>query len=673
MVSTLAELVVGGVVAAALVWLALLRPTIVLVFAVFMDATGINVAIKDDTGFSPFKPILGLVALALFVMWRQKKLRFGWSPVLTAVLILYAAWLVTITVSADPTVSKTLFADYAVGLLYFVLIYVLVLSTGSWREMLYAMVGGLAALGALTVFHQVVLHNVGSLHGLSNVPLVKEDGALTPRHSGTAYDVNFWGRTMVFMVPFALTLWANHRKFFKLFWLASTFGLLGGLFLTQSRGGFLAVLPAIVVWFLLAGRRYRRMVVYFPLVLAVAVPFSGVGGRLATLLQLSSSSNQAAQDPSLVTRARFAHAAWKMFLDKPVMGHGMGTYGTLFPWYDRYSDLGDPVDIVVAAHNFYLEQAADGGIMLLTAWGIFFGTIFFLAWRIWHNARELRKENEQRLAVGIAAALTGWMAASAFLHLSDIRVMLAVAAITASVDLRLRWQVAAQVNVPVDAEPPVLEPAPVGAHPRVVFVRVALPLALLSLLGGGYLVGQGAPTTWSAEQELRVAVTSDNADGMTSYETDLITRGQLVPSFTAIADSRDAAAVALKAAGLTSEQGRGVAVMMAVSRQGGGIMITVTAPDQETAEKVATAAGQVAAARVAALHTVYYLQQPRRPVPEATHPGLAIGAGLLGLAVALPILAFVFRRRRDDEEIDPLAFGDDSTPSFDRLRAMARV
>ena len=672
MVSTLAELVVAAVVGVALVWLALLRPTMVLVLAVFMDATGINVAIDDDTGFSPFKPLLGLVALALFVMWRQKKLRFGWSPVLTAVLILYATWMVTVTISVDPTVSKTLFADYAVGLIYFSLIYVLVLSTGSWREMLSAMVGGLAALGALTVFHQVVLHNVGSLYGLSNVPLVKEDGALTPRHSGTAYDVNFWGRTMVFMVPMALTLWAINRRLVKLFWLASFFALLGGLFLTQSRGGFLAVLPAIVVWFLLAGRRYRRMLAYFPLVLAVAVPFSGVGGRLATLFQLSSTSNQAAQDPSLVTRARFAQAAWRMFLDSPVFGHGMGTYGTLFPSYDRYSDLGDPVDIVVAAHNFYLEQAADGGIMLLTAWGIFFGTIFFLSWRIWHNARELNLVREQTMAVGIAAALTGWMAASVFLHLSDIRVMLAVAALTASIDLRLRWQVAAKVNVPLEDQPVVVEPVGAGVSPRVVFARVALPVALVALAGGIFFVGRGAPTTWQAEQELRVASATDTGDGLTSYQTDLVTRGQLVPSFAAIADSRDAAAAAVKAAGLSSEQGHGVMVVMAVSRQGGGILITATAPEKEVATKVATAAGQLAAVRVADLRTPYYLQQPTRPIPVATHPGLSIGAGMLGLAVVLPILAFVFRRRRGDSN-DAAAFDDGITPSFDRLRMMAGV
>src|SRR3954452_11857823 len=87
--ATLSLLVVGAVVGATMLSLALLRPTIVLFFVVFMDATGINVAIRDDTGFSPFKPLLGLVAIALFVLWRQKKLRFGWSPVLTAVLILY--------------------------------------------------------------------------------------------------------------------------------------------------------------------------------------------------------------------------------------------------------------------------------------------------------------------------------------------------------------------------------------------------------------------------------------------------------------------------------------------------------------------------------------------------------------------------------------------------------
>jgi O-antigen ligase len=664
-VSTLALLVAAAVIGAALVTLALLRPTMVLVFVVFMDATGINVAIDDDTGFSPFKPLLGLVVLALFVLWRQKKLRFGWSPVLTAILILYACWLFSVAISVNPSASKTLFTDYGTGFVYFALIYVLVLSTGSWRQMLYAMVGGLAALATLTIFHQVVLHNVGNLHGLSNVPLVQEDGALTPRHSGTAYDVNFWGRTMVFMIPMALTLFAIHKKFWKLFWLGCAFALAGGLFLTQSRGGFLAVVPAVLVWFLLAGKKFRRSIAYFPIVAAVAVPLSGVGSRLATLLSFTHNSNYQAQDPSLVTRVRFQKAAWHMFLDKPVFGHGMGTYGTLFPEYDRYSDLGDPVNIVVAAHNFYLEQAADGGIMLLTAWFIFFGTMFFCAWRIYHNASLLGLEREKKLAVAVAAGLTGWMSASIFLHLSDLRVMLAIAAITASVDVRMRWKLKDQANVPAAPEPSVA----VGVEHRPWVPRVAVLTAIVLGLGGLAMVVHGAPKTWQAEQELRVGVTpTSTVDGMTSYQTDLITRGQLVPSFTAIADSRDATARAARQAGLTSKQVDGAKVTFSVSRQGGGVLLTATASDRSVASRLAVAAGRLASQDVTYLHTPYYLQQAPPPAPTATHPLLLYGLGALAAAVLALVVALLFRRRPPQDFV-PL----DDAPSVERDRELAPV
>jgi hypothetical protein len=200
--------------------------------------------------------------------------------------------------------------------------------------------------------------------------------------------------------------------------------------------------------------------------------------------------------------------------------------------------------------------------------------------------------------------------------------------------------------------------------------KVALLLAVVAGLGGAAFVAKGAPTTWQAQQELRVATLTDTGDGMTSYQTDLITRGGLVPSFTAISDSRNATARAAEAAGVSDEQAKGSKVTMSVSRQGGGVLITATSPNREVAEKIVTAAGQLAAQDVANLRTPYYLQQPRRPVPEATHPALSAGLGLLVVAGVLPIVAFMFRRRRHRDLVLPF---DDEAPEFDHPHPFDRV
>ncbi|GAA3394242.1 O-antigen ligase family protein [Cryptosporangium minutisporangium] len=646
MVSTIAGLVAVGVVAASLVALALLRPTIILVVTVMLDATNLNVVVETNTGVSPFKPMLALVVLALFVLWRQNKLKVGWSPVLTALLVLVAAWFVTMFNSVDPPTSWTLFMDYANGLVYFALVYALLCATGSWKAVLSAVVGGLAVIAALTIVHQVVLDNVGNLYGLSNVPLVEEHGAMTPRHAGTAADVNFWARALVIVVPLALSLWAINRGLTKLFWVGATLALVGGLFLTQSRGGFLAVLPAIVVWFVMAGGKYRRMLAYLPLLLLVAIPVSGVWERLATLTDVSASSNIAAADPSLVTRARLQEAAWRMFLDAPAFGHGMGTYGTLFPQYDRYSDQGDPVTIVVASHNFYLEQAADGGLVLLAAWGILFGAIFFVCWRVSHLARSIGRQTEHLLAIGVASALVGWLAASVFLHLSDFRVLLLLAGVAAALDVRVRWAVGA-LPEPTEVDPP---PRARVIDLRAWTPRVLLPAAGLVLVLGAVLVVRAVPTTWSVELESRASVVAADEDWLTAYQRDLITRGQLVPSFTVVANSADFSSVVARRAGLTQDQADHVRVSLEVSRQGGAITVRASARDKAVAEDVAVAAGQVVAERVKALNTPFVMQQPRRPVAVAGHPGLMPGLGALFAAVLLAGAAAVASPRAREPE-----------------------
>ncbi|TQS41333.1 O-antigen ligase family protein [Cryptosporangium phraense] len=650
MVSTIAGLVAAGIVGAALVAFALLRPTIILVLAVTLDATGLNGVLVTNGLPSPFKPMLGLVLLALFVLWRQGKLKVGWSPVLTALLILVAAWFVTMFNSADPATSWTLFMDYANGLLYFVVIYALLCSTGSWKAMLSGAVAGLAVIAALTLVHQFVLHNAGDLHGLSNVPLTLEDGALTPRHSGTAGDVNFWARTLVLVTPLALSLWAINRGLTKLFWVGCALALLGGIFLTQSRGGFLAVMPAIALWFVMAGPKHRRMLAYAPLLLIVAIPISGVGSRLATLADVGASSNIAAADPSLVTRARLQEAAWRMFLDSPAFGHGMGTYGSLFPQYDRYSNQGDPVTIVVAAHNFYLEQAADGGLVLLAAWAIFFGSILFVSWRVSNLARSIGRRTEHVLAVGVASGLVGWLGASVFLHLSDFRVLLMLAATAAALDVRVRWAVASAPDSAFVQIPRAKSPVDV----RKWAPRVLLPAAGLVALLAAALVVKAIPTTYTATTDAQITPSSAANDWLTSYQRDLLTRGWLVPSMTYVASAPDFESVVARRAGLTQEQADHMSVTMEVSRQGGAITITANARDETVAENLAVAAGLVIADDIKTLRTPYVLQQPRRPSAVPTHPGMVAGLGAAAFALVLATAAAVARRRPADEveEID---------------------
>ena len=501
-------LLVGAlVVLAAFAVLAIRFPRVSLLTLVALDVSNINGVIADQVGISPYKPQLALAVVAVSVMVRRRMFRFRWSPVLLGTMVLFAGFCVSFVAAADPVTSQDVLLGQARDMLYFVVVYALLLSTDQIKAVASVVVFVLAGLAALTVIHEFLLHNSGSLYGLSRVPLVQEGGALTPRHAGTSSDVNFWARLLILFTPLSLSLLAISRSWReRVVWAGCFLALLLGVYLTQSRGGFIALFVGLVVWALLAGGRYRKSLLYLPIVLIVLVPLTGIGSRLGTLTAIVSGSTTTA-DPSVVTRKRFQLDAWNMFLDSPITGHGIGSYGTLFPSYDRVANFYEPVTIVVAAHNFYLEQAADGGIILLLCWAFFFGSIVFVCLRTLFGASQAGDHTDRFLAVGILGGLTGWLIASVFLHLSDFRALLVIAAVAAAIDVRSRTT--AHPAGPEESVDHELDKRSPRGRPSRALVPVLAGIAALGLVGLTVVVTTGKHRLHQLDHAGRRAVGSE--------------------------------------------------------------------------------------------------------------------------------------------------------------------
>ncbi len=530
-----------GVVAVAFVVVALSRPVVALLVLVATDVANLNAVVADQVGFSPYRPqlALALVLVGVLAARRFVAARGGsplghddgpmlrWSPVMLGVLILYAGFAISLIGSDDPSYSATLLAERLRDVLYLVAVVALMQATHSARRVAAAAVLVLAALAGLTVVHEFVLGNQGELFGLSRVPLVREGGAFTARHAGTSSDVNFWARILILIAPLGLSLWASSRGLrARWLWAGCLASLSLGVYLTQSRGGFLALFVAAVVWLFLAGGRYRRSIWMLGVAVVVIVPLSGIGSRLSTLTDVVSGS-AVTSDPSVETRKRLQVDALRMFADSPVNGHGIGTYGTIFPRYDRLADYSNPVDIVVAAHNFYLEQAADGGVVLLLAWVLFLGSIAFCSLRTRLRARASGDQESELLAVGVLAGLSGWVVASVFLHLSDLRGLLLIAGLAAVVDLRARNQAPGATVLPATQH------APAGTARKVavtaVFVLGAAGLAALFAVPA---------VRWANSATMAVLPAAARADAASAYQLDVISRGVLVPTLAAACEVR---------------------------------------------------------------------------------------------------------------------------------------
>jgi O-antigen ligase len=143
--------------------------------------------------------------------------------------------------------------------------------------------------------------------------------------------------------------------------------LIVALFLSASRGGLvsLGVELLFVVSIILLQRAGTKHLLTGGIVLVAAislVSWLGVNqilSRFASLQTLEVHENK---------RASMRHGAWRIFLDHPLLGAGLGAFETVYPSYESIYDG----KIVDHAHNDYLEALAETGILggLCCAWFI---------------------------------------------------------------------------------------------------------------------------------------------------------------------------------------------------------------------------------------------------------------------------------------------------------------
>ena len=146
---------------------------------------------------------------------------------------------------------------------------------------------------------------------------------------------------------------------------------IAALFLSASRGGIIsfgAELAAIGLWVVLrraAGKQTLAAVAVLVVAL-LTVSLLGVREILQRFASMQSLEATGAK------RASMRHDTWRIFLDHPAIGTGLGTLQTVFPPYESLYDG----KIVNHTHNDYLEALAETGTVggLCCLW--FLGVLF---------------------------------------------------------------------------------------------------------------------------------------------------------------------------------------------------------------------------------------------------------------------------------------------------------
>jgi O-antigen ligase len=556
-------------------------------------------------GSSLYLVAFALAAGAFGYALARGRARLVWSPVFPLAVAFLAARGVALFAARDPIAAVPVLVELAKDLLFLFLVTNLVVASRSYIGTARLIVAVLAALAALSLGQEFILNNATTFGGLSNIAQEADPGGVTARHSGPGADPNFWARTLALVVPLALSLWSHHRWHqLRWLWLCAAAALCGGVWLTQSRGGLLAAGLAVLAWLLILSRR-RLLLAVLPLLLGALLLTPGVGSRLATLSSLGQAGSGGG-DPSLVGRVNVQQAGIAMFLDHPAIGVGPGNFQVVESQYLRRLGLAGPV---LAPHNLYLEMAAEAGLLGLTGWLLFYGCALLVATRALILSRRLqrgpRPSHGVLLSAGLLAGLLGWAFASLFLHLAEFRVLLALVALAAALDVERRQEALARLGAP---DPSLNGAARAGSHldlpapappagqrgtgwvaGRWVAAGAAVAAALV---GGAVVVGVRQPA-WSAERVAALEpVRSSSPDPYRfsdPYQYDVLSRELVVPTYAAIVGAprfRDEAAARL---GLTGRELRKVRLTVTGSPRAALITVTATSTDRLMAEQLAAA------------------------------------------------------------------------------------
>lgn len=284
-----------------------------------------------------------------------------------------------------------------------IIFFVLAASCTTQRRVTIAMAAFVLCSVVLAV-HGVEQANTGV--GWTGIPLGEGNRI---QYVGIFNDPNDLGLLFAATIPMAFFLSRRGGFIGRLFWLAAAVLLLYGVYLTNSRGAFLAVLVigGVYVW------HHRGM---------LTAGVLGVAGL--TVMQLLSSRMQELdpEESSAFGRVDAWYAGLEMFRSSPLFGIGAGNF-------TDHNDL--------TAHNSFVLVLAETGFLGFTLWLAFVCYSFMMMRAVLHYTppelaadtiiADLRQEHS--MALTLLLSLCGLFAAAFFLSRSYTVVLYLQAAV----------------------------------------------------------------------------------------------------------------------------------------------------------------------------------------------------------------------------------------------------
>ena len=320
-------------------------------------------------------------------------------PTFTFVLVVFVALAATsLTWAESPGEGTTPLLRYALNLILFLIVFTAVRTPRHFKWAIGAYVAG-AALAA----------GYGVLNPPQNVAYYD-----VTRVSGTIGDPNELAAILVGGTILAAGLAASLRRapILRLSALLASLLCAGGIFLSLSRGGLVALAFALVASVVVAGR-WRMQAITLAVVIAIA------GFGYFAFFAGPDAVNRVTSFGQGTGRADIWTVGWRMVQAHPVLGVGVGNYRVSSVHYllqpgalkrDEFI-----LDTPKVAHNTYLQVLAELGIVGLV---LFTSIILFslgCILRAAHAFARLKDHSMELMSRALLVALSGVLAADFFI------------------------------------------------------------------------------------------------------------------------------------------------------------------------------------------------------------------------------------------------------------------
>jgi len=220
---------------------------------------------------------------------------------------------------------------------------------------------------------------------------LRQSGRYGGRLGVGLYEPNYLAANLLLIIPLAFAIASyQETRGRRLLWVGAGLVLITSLVLTASRGGFLGLLVAGMVF---AYRRFGlkgSLAVVFLLVVAVLPTDLG----MRALATLDKSNDVAGLDASNRAHTALFWGGIRMMVDSPVFGVGPQRF-------KDYSRLYSGLDVDYVAHNTYLELGAEAGLPVLALF------VLLLATTVVSLSRAERTAPSPRMAAWAAGLRTG--------------------------------------------------------------------------------------------------------------------------------------------------------------------------------------------------------------------------------------------------------------------------